>query len=67
MSRAAEIVRKGLEVQAEVENYGEDTVTITGPVDLHELAVYIDKAMAKSVTMSNVKTTGPITITGVGE
>lgn len=47
MSRAAEIVREGLKAQAEVENYGEGTVTITGPVDLEELATYIHRAMGK--------------------
>ena len=38
----AEIIREGLEAQAEVEHYGEGTVTITGPVDLDELAEYIE-------------------------
>ncbi|ASZ74817.1 hypothetical protein KHO57_gp087 [Mycobacterium phage Phabba] len=36
-----ELIRKGLEDQAQVDNYGEGTVTITGPIDLDELAEYV--------------------------
>lgn len=39
--RLAGLIRAGLEVQAEVENYGEGTITVTGPVDLDELADFI--------------------------
>lgn len=35
------LIRKGLEDQAQVDNYGEGTVTITGPIDLDELANYV--------------------------
>lgn len=37
----ARLLRAALEVQADVENYGDGTVTITGPVDLDEVADFI--------------------------
>jgi hypothetical protein len=35
----------GLEDQAQVEAYGEGTVTITGPIDLEELADFVGKTL----------------------
>lgn len=37
----ADTLRRGLAGQADVEPYGDGTVTITGPVDLDELADHL--------------------------
>jgi hypothetical protein len=44
--RLVHILRTLLEDQAEVEDYGDNTVTITGPVDLDELAFELGKRQA---------------------
>lgn len=41
MTKFADSLRLGLQGQADVESYGEDTVIIVGPINLVELADYL--------------------------
>ena len=45
MSGMKDLLHEGLSEQADVEPYGEGTVTITGPIDLEALSLFIDLKM----------------------
>lgn len=60
-SKMTEWIREALSEQAEVEPYGEGTVTITGPIDLDEVAKYCDTKLVEVLDEVFVKAQIPWT------